>query len=56
MTECPCPDCHGARLKPEILSVTVGGKCIIKQVQGYAGGRFAGNSSMNRSFKKETVR
>ena len=31
MTECPCPDCHGARLKPEILSVTVGGKNI-KQV------------------------
>ena len=25
MTECPCPDCNGARLKPEILSVTVGG-------------------------------
>ena len=25
MTECPCPDCSGARLKPEILSVTVGG-------------------------------
>ena len=28
MTECPCPDCGGARLKPEILSVTVGGKNI----------------------------
>ncbi len=25
MTECPCPDCKGARLKNEILSVTVGG-------------------------------
>ena len=25
MTECPCPDCLGARLKSEILSVTVGG-------------------------------
>ena len=25
MTECPCPDCSGARLKSEILSVTVGG-------------------------------
>ena len=25
MTESPCPDCGGARLKPEILSVTVGG-------------------------------
>ena len=24
MTECPCPDCNGARLKKEILSVTVG--------------------------------
>lgn len=28
MTECDCPDCHGARLKPEILAVTVGGKNI----------------------------
>ena len=25
MSECPCPDCKGARLKSEILSVTVGG-------------------------------
>ena len=24
--EVPCPTCHGARLKPEILAVTVGGK------------------------------
>ena len=24
MTECECPDCKGARLKPEVLSVTVG--------------------------------
>src|SRR5205823_5929816 len=24
----PCPVCHGARLKPEILAVTVGGKSI----------------------------
>ncbi len=28
MTESPCHDCGGARLKPEILSVTVGGKNI----------------------------
>ena len=26
--EVPCPTCHGARLKPEILAVTVGGKNI----------------------------
>lgn len=25
MTTCVCPDCHGARLTPEIMSVTVGG-------------------------------
>ena len=25
MTECPCPDCKGARLKQNILGVTVGG-------------------------------
>ena len=24
----PCPVCHGARLKPEVLAVTVGGKSI----------------------------
>lgn len=28
MTACKCPDCKGTRLKPEILSVTVGGKNI----------------------------
>ncbi len=28
MTESPCSDCSGARLKPEILAVTVGGKNI----------------------------
>ncbi len=28
MTSCKCPDCNGTRLKPEILSVTVGGKNI----------------------------
>jgi excinuclease ABC subunit A len=24
----PCPTCHGARLKPEVLAVTIGGKSI----------------------------
>ena len=28
MSECPCPECRGKRLKPEILAVTVGGKNI----------------------------
>ena len=28
MTDIPCHSCHGARLKPETLSVTVGGKNI----------------------------
>ncbi|MBQ7726003.1 MAG: excinuclease ABC subunit UvrA, partial [Clostridia bacterium] len=28
MTELDCPDCHGARLKPEFLAVTVGGMNI----------------------------
>ena len=28
MREVPCPTCKGARLKPEILAVTVGGKSI----------------------------
>ena len=28
MTNTPCPTCHGARLKPEVLSILVGGKNI----------------------------
>lgn len=30
MTESPCPECGGKRLKPEFLAVTVGGKNIIE--------------------------
>ena len=28
MREVPCPVCHGSRLKPEVLAVTVGGRSI----------------------------
>ena len=28
MSDTPCPKCHGARLKPEVLAVTIGGKNI----------------------------
>ena len=28
MNECDCPDCRGARLRPESLAVTIGGKSI----------------------------
>jgi len=28
MSPVPCPDCHGKRLKPEVLAVTIGGKSI----------------------------
>ena len=28
MAETACPDCHGARLRPEVLAVTVGGRNI----------------------------
>ena len=28
MSQTPCPDCGGKRLRPEILAVTVGGKSI----------------------------
>ncbi|GAA2091265.1 MULTISPECIES: excinuclease ABC subunit UvrA [Brevibacterium] len=28
MREVPCPVCHGARLRPEVLAVTVGGRSI----------------------------
>ena len=30
MTEDECPECHGRKLKPEVLAVTVGGKNIIE--------------------------
>ncbi len=30
MSEKPCPDCHGQRLKKEVLAVTVGGKNIME--------------------------
>ncbi len=30
MLELPCPSCHGQRLRPEILGVTVGGKNIVE--------------------------
>ncbi|HEV2527990.1 MAG TPA: excinuclease ABC subunit UvrA [Thermomicrobiales bacterium] len=30
----PCPTCNGARLKPEVLAVTVGGRSIIDYTQG----------------------
>ena len=28
MTSTPCPVCHGSRLKPEVLSILIGGKNI----------------------------
>ena len=33
MTASPCPDCHGARLKPESLAVTIADKNIIEVTQ-----------------------
>lgn len=33
MTARVCPDCHGARLKPEVLGVTVGGRNIVQVTQ-----------------------
>ncbi len=33
MANRPCPTCHGARLKPEVLAVTVGGRSIIELTQ-----------------------
>ena len=30
MSDVACPVCHGKRLKPEVLAVTVGGKNIIE--------------------------
>jgi len=33
MAEQPCPDCHGARLRPESLAVTVGGLSIAEYTE-----------------------
>ncbi|MGH2480662.1 MAG: excinuclease ABC subunit UvrA, partial [Ktedonobacteraceae bacterium] len=33
MTARICPDCHGARLKPEVLGITVGGRNIVQVTQ-----------------------
>jgi len=33
MLETPCPSCHGARLRPEVLAVTCGGKNIYEVTQ-----------------------
>jgi excinuclease ABC subunit A len=29
MAERPCPECHGARLKPEVLAITIEGRSIV---------------------------
>ena len=43
----PCPECGGARLKPEVLAVTVGGKSIHEFTQhvGHARARASSTSS-----------
>ena len=33
MSSVPCPDCHGDRLRPEILAVTVGGLSIMEATE-----------------------
>ncbi len=37
MTQQPCPECHGARLRPETLGVTIGGKNIAEFTHMTAG-------------------
>lgn len=54
MSQTPCPDCHGRRLRPEILAVTVGGKSIadvsdlsvVKARQFFSGLTFGKKDSM----------
>ena len=41
MSQTPCPDCGGKRLRPEILAVTVGGKSIA-EASDLSGARRAG--------------
>ena len=52
MANVPCPDCHGARLKPEVLGVTVGGLSIAEHI------RFAcfRDQAFHRSFGADGAR
>ena len=48
MSSVPCPECHGQRLKPEALAVTVGGKSIaeISEMSVVASRDFFANLSL----------
>ena len=45
MAEQPCPDCEGARLRPESLAVKVGGISIAEYSDLSARGGLSGSTS-----------
>ena len=55
MTELDCPDCHGARLKPEFLAVTVGGKNIKEFCEMSVTAEIAFLSSLQFSARDEMI-
>lgn len=52
MREVPCPDCKGARLKPEALAVTVGGRSIV-ELCDLPIGRLAGELSATELSERD---
>lgn len=55
MTDHTCPDCNGARLKKEILAVTVGGKSIYDFTQMSIGEEIAFLDSLQLSEREEFI-
>ncbi len=55
MTDHTCPDCGGARLKKEILAVTVGGKSIHEFTQMSIGEEIAFLDSLKLSEREEFI-
>ncbi len=58
MLELPCPDCHGQRLKKEILGVTVGGHNIVhatdlsvEEAEAFFRGLMPDDSSENKKLR-----
>ena len=55
MTESPCPDCHGARLKPASLAVTVGGKNITELTEMSVSKELAFIEALELTEKEELI-
>ena len=55
MTESPCPDCHGDRLKPASLAVTVGGKNITELTEMSVSKELAFIEALELTEKEELI-